>query len=96
MSTSTAGDVIVQIHCLFDHRQLLQHMDGSNLSADFQVTDSSDVYKRVGRLVRVDDAQHVLQDFMVANYQQLDDKGSLQAIERPESRSRPTDVWLAF
>ena len=41
-------------------------------------------------------AQHVLQDFMVANYQQLDDKGSLQAIERPESRSRPTDVWLAF
>jgi hypothetical protein len=100
LAPSTAGDVIVQIHCLAPTTGSDQHMWnwGANL-AHFQVSDSSGhAYKCVGAWARVSrtNAQHVLQDFMVTNYQQLDDKGSLQAIQPPASRARPTDVWLAF
>lgn len=100
LAPATAGDVIVQIHCQAPTSGGDQNLWswGANV-AHFQVVDSTGrAYKCVGAWARVSrtNAQHVLQDFMVANYQQLDDKGNLQAISRPGSRGRPTDVWLAF
>jgi hypothetical protein len=100
LAPASAANVIVQIHCLAPTGGSDQHMWywAANL-AHFVVADANGrTFKCVGGWARVSrpNAERVLQDFMVANYQQLDDQGALEPIEAPVTRSRPTDVWLAF
>jgi hypothetical protein len=102
LAPSSSGDVIVQIHCQAPTKGGDDQMWNwaANFSK-FEVATSTGgrTFKCVGAWARVSrtNAMHILQNFMVANYQELDTAtGTLAAIPRPTIRSRPTDVWLAF
>jgi hypothetical protein len=101
LAPSAAGDNIVQIHCLAPTKGGDEHMWNwaANLSKFEVASSTGQTFKCVGAWARVSrtNATHVLQDFMVANYQEQDTAtGTLAAIPPPAIRSRPTDVWLAF